>query len=325
MENVYLTVGITTRNRSHALFQCVKSVLEKLGDLASEILIVDDTSDVPAIQQLEEQFISAIPGHLRVIRQTDCEGYIVARNRIAREAKHALILFLDDDTVILDRHAVETAVQTLTGDDQLVTIAFAQAQANGEPWPPEMQPSTVDYPCYVPSYIGFAHLMRRSVFNSFGGYKELFHFYGEEKEFCLRALDNGYYVVYQPNARIAHIPDPSGRDTIRYVRQYTRNDCFNAIYNHPWLLVVARLIPRLVLYRRICNRHVQVDDPTGRQWLCSQIYTHLRTLLANRKPVSLRTLLMWRRLRLNPPPYRPSTSAIAENRTNQAGNDLSAS
>ena len=63
-----------------------------------------------------------------------------------------------------------------------------------------------------PCFIGFAHLLRRSLFIEMEGYRSLFKFYGEEKEYCLRLLDRGISVVYLPKARIAHLPDPSGID-----------------------------------------------------------------------------------------------------------------
>jgi hypothetical protein len=44
------------------------------------------------------------------------------------------------------------------------------------PWHEGMQPGRGRVPSYVASFIGFAHLLRRSVFLSLGGYRANFVF-----------------------------------------------------------------------------------------------------------------------------------------------------
>ena len=87
--------------------------------------------------------------------------------------------------------------------------------------------------CYVPSFIGFAHLVRRETFVAIGGYRESFEFYGEEKDYCRRLIDAGFRTVYLPDALVMHEPDQAGRSKQRYLRYVTRNDCLNALYNDP--------------------------------------------------------------------------------------------
>ena len=76
--------------------------------------------------------------------------------------------------------------------------------------PVSMQPGRAQVPALVPSYIGFAHLLRVDTFRAHGGYREMLIFYGEEKELCMRLWDAGSKVVYLPDALIAHVPDRSG-------------------------------------------------------------------------------------------------------------------
>ncbi len=138
----------------------------------------------------------------------------MARNAIVRRARTALVLMLDDDTVVRDEKAIADAIDVLSNRASIGAVGFAQAESDGSPWPASAQPSVADYPCLVPAFIGFAHLLRRDAFLEVGGYREAFYFYGEEKDFCLRLLDAGWEVAYLPHARVVHLPDPAGRSAV---------------------------------------------------------------------------------------------------------------
>jgi GT2 family glycosyltransferase len=161
-----------------------------------------------------------------------------------------------------------------------------------------MQPSTAMNPVIVPAFIGFAHLVRRSIFCELSGYRESFEFYGEEKELCLRLLDAGYKTVYLPEARVAHVIDRGSRDLRRYLRMVSRNDCLNTLYNDPIMRVLWMLPARVALYFRM-RRHWKISDPGGAFWLVRNIAGHLPDVLQRRKPVSRATLARWRQLQRN--------------------------
>jgi GT2 family glycosyltransferase len=229
---------------------------------------------------------------------------VVGRNRLVREASAAAVLLLDDDTCILSRESIDQALAVLAGDPRVGAVAFAQAEADGRPWPARMQPSPVTLPCVVASFIGFAHLVRRDVFLAVGGYREDFNYIGEEKELCLRLLDAGYCTVYLPAARVSHVPDPSGRDPARSLRFTVRNDCLTALYNDPLPRVLWIVPARYLLYFRM--RHTwRVRDPWGWLWIARELIGRVRAIAARRRPVSRATLETWRKLKASPIPYSP--------------------
>lgn len=289
-----LTIGITTRNRPQALETCLRS-LDALDALAPEILLFDDGSDPPAST-------AASPLDVRVLRDPASPGYIVGRNRLVREAAAPFVLLLDDDTRILPDESVARALAVLERDPQAAAVAFAQAEADGRPWPETMQAARVDYACVVPSFIGFAHLVRRDVFLRLRGYREDFIFYGEEKDFCLRLIDAGYRTVYLPDARVSHLPDAGGRSLTRYLRFVARNDCLTALYNDPFPRVLWTLPGRFFLYFRM-RRGWRVDDPWGWWWLAREVAGVASRPGFARTPVSRATVRRWRALRLAPPRY----------------------
>jgi GT2 family glycosyltransferase len=285
-----LTVGITTKNRQEALTTCLAS-LDVLRALAPEILVFDDGSDPPAST-----------GQALVLRDDASPGYIVGRNRLVRAASAPRVLLLDDDTRVFSRESIEQALDVLDADPRVAAVAFAQAEADGSPWPSDMQPSPATYSCIVPSFIGFAHLLRRDVFLALGGYREDFIYYGEEKDFCLRLLDAGYRTVYLPGARVGHIPSPAGRSRTRYLRFVVRNDCLNALYNDPIPRVLWTVPVRYLLYFRM-RRGWKIRDPWGWLWIAGELTPHAARALFRRHPVSRATIRLWQRLKKSPIPY----------------------
>ena len=155
-----LSVGITTRNRPDALAACLDS-LDVIRELAPDVLVIDDGSDARV----------AAPAAVRVIRDGSSPGYIVGRNRLVREARAPLVLLLDDDVRLLSEASVTRALAVLERDATVGAVAFAQAEADGRPWPVAMQPSRAEFAAVIPSFIGFAHLLRRDTFLALGGYR----------------------------------------------------------------------------------------------------------------------------------------------------------
>lgn len=292
-----LTVGITTRNRPASLQRCVES-LRHLDHLAPEVLIFDDASEIPAAS------LTSGP-RLRVIRDDRAPGCIVGRNLLVRAASSSLVLLLDDDAALIDGASVERAIAVAESDSQVAAVAFAQANADGTAWPEAMQPGRGRLPRYVPTFIGFAHLVKRDVFLKLGGYRDRFVFYGEEKEYCLRLLDHGLRVVYLPDALVIHAQDAAGRSPQRYLRYVTRNDCLNAIYNEPLWRAIWLVPARLGLYFRMRSRW-GIDDPQGPRWILSELAANAGPALRARKPVSRRTRALWQRLRDHDQPYEIS-------------------
>jgi GT2 family glycosyltransferase len=292
-----LTIGITTRNRPDALAACLAS-LSAIAHLDPEVFVFDDGSQPPADAQFPGNGTKA-----RLIRDDHSPGYIVGRNRLVRQAAGEFVLLLDDDAKLIDAAAIDQAIAVLRGDRAVGAVAFAQAEADGRPWPAPMQPSLAQTPALVPSFIGFAHLIRRDSFLALGGYREAFESYGEEKEYCLRLLDAGLHTVYLPHALVAHVVDPHSRDQRRYLRFVARNDCLNSLLNDPATRLVWMLPARYALYFQM-RRGWNIRDPWGGVWLLSEIVSQVPAVWKARRPVSRETLKEWRALKNEQRAYR---------------------
>lgn len=297
-----LTVGVATKNRPEALVRCLRS-LRLLGGLLAEAVVVDDGSDPPVEGPALAALAADLPPELRFIRHDASRNLSTCRNRIAREAHTPWVLNLDDDAFIVTREAVERAVRVLEADDSVAAVAFPQCDADGVPYDPAAQPLAVDYPAYAPTFIGYAHLLRREAFLAVGGFRERMGINGEEKELCLRLLDRGWRVVYLPDACIAHVADQGNRDQRRYLQQVARNDVLAALYDQPFPLVMAGAAVRLWRYFPM-RKGWKIHDPGGFGTLVRGLARELPGALRERRPVRWSTLRQWREMTSSAPePY----------------------
>lgn len=298
-----LTVGIATRNRPEALVRCLRS-LRLLDGILAEAIVVDDGSEPPVEGVATAALAADLPPDARFIRNDASLNLAASRNRIAREAKTPWVLNLDDDAFIVTREAVEAAIQVLESDPGVAAVAFPQCDADGKPYAPAAQPLPVDYPAYAPTFIGYAHLLRRDAFLAVGGFRERLGINGEEKELCLRLLDRGWRVVYLPGAPIGHVADNAGRDPRRYLHQTVRNNTLSSLYDEPFPLVLAGTALRLYSYYPM-RRGWKIHDPGGMGTILRTLARDLPQVWRERRPVRWETVRRWRAMTraLDPEPY----------------------
>ena len=297
-----IAVGIASRGRPDSLARCIAS-LATIDDMVDEVLVVDDGSPDPLEPRVRAQLSAEAQRKLRMIRFEPGRGLAAARSECVRRAHAPWVLSLDDDAVVISRDAVHAAVRTIAADAGVFAVAFAQSDASGEPWPAGAQPAQVAYPCYTASFIGFAHLVRREAFVALGGFREQLIINGEERELCLRALDAGLAVVYLPDARVAHLADPTGRDVRRYLHLTVRNGVMASLYDDPLPMLCLRVPARLLAYFRM-RRGWGVHDPWGFVAILRWLARDLGSALRQRKPVRWATIRRWRRLAREAPAYR---------------------
>ncbi|HYH78919.1 MAG TPA: glycosyltransferase [Longimicrobium sp.] len=314
-----VTVGIATRNRIEALVRGLRS-LRLLDGLAAEAVVVDDASDAP-VEGPARAALAGEPGPpVRFIRHDASRSTSACRNRIVREAATPWVLNLDDDAFIVTREAVEMAVRVMEADPEVAVVAFAQCDADGVPYHPSAQPLPVDYPAYVPAFIGFAALVRREAFLAVGGFRERLGINGEEKEICLRLLDRGWRVVYLPAARVGHVAAQAGRDARRYLHQTVRNNALSAMYDEPFPLVLAGTALRLYSYFHM-RRGWKIHDPGGLGTIVRGLARDFPAVMREREPVRWATIRRWRAMNRNPPePYRIPAADLVDDAPADRGN-----
>ncbi|MBW3572291.1 MAG: glycosyltransferase [Gemmatimonadetes bacterium] len=294
-----LTVGICTRDRHASLLRCVRSLRHAEG-LIERVFVADDASAAPVEPALGAEL--GDDARLTVLRAEAPIGPTAGRNRICRQAATPFILYLDDDAALLPGNAVRDALAVLQADPSVAAVAFAQADQEGRLYPPGAQPSPATEPALVRTFIGFAHLIRADALRAAGGYREILQIMGEERELTLRLLDAGYRVVYLPDAAVAHLADPSGRDPKRFLHLTVRNDALSGLLNEPLPVALGMLVPRLLRYFPM-RRHWGGEDPGGFRRIVRALADAAPRVRRERRAVRWSTLRTWMEL-AESPPYR---------------------
>ena len=306
-EQSQLTVSISTCNRPNDLIECLKSI-GLLKNLKFDIIVVDDASDQLIANHIASNIDADLARKIKVIRYEENKNYIVARNQMAREAQSPYILSLDDDAMLFDAESIYQAVEILEQDPQVGAVALSELNKDGGMHPSFMQPAPITYNCYVPSFIGYGHILRRDLFLKLGGYREIFQSLGEESEYCKRMLDNGFGVVYIPSAKVIHNFSPTSRIKINAFRNSIRNRCFDAIYNEPLPIMLLTLTANMLTYFRsyeLAYRDASLPVLEGKYWLIEQLISNLSLLWSERKSLKLSTYYLWYNLRKDWPAYIP--------------------
>ena len=93
-----LSVIVATRNRAHAITECLESIAASLANAApldAEIVVVDNGSQ-DATSSVVEQWATGCAFPVRLVVEPRA-GLSVARNRALRTAQGELLVFTDDD------------------------------------------------------------------------------------------------------------------------------------------------------------------------------------------------------------------------------------
>lgn len=225
------TVVITTRNRCEELRRALISCMTQHVDGRTiEVLVVDDNSDDTTRSMITAEFPS-----VRLIHKTSDPGYIVSRNLAARLAKAPIIVSIDDDAVFTTPDVV---LQTLKDFDDPRIGAVAIPHVHVTDGPVEHHRSPAADCVYVgPTFTGTAHALRRDLFLSLGGYREVLVHQGEELDFCCRLLNAGYLVRLGNSAPIHHFPS-----LLRNYRRQLYYGARNAVLI-TWLNAPLRFMP----------------------------------------------------------------------------------
>ncbi|MBR9803631.1 glycosyltransferase [bacterium] len=225
------SVVITTKDRRDDLRSALRSCVEQTGVL--ETVIIDDGSTDGTSEMVAEEFPD-----VRIVRHERSTGLIVARNNLATLAKGDILFSIDDDAIFTSPGIVGDVLKIFDAPRVgAVAIPYIDVKKS-----PEVRQQAPDHTQYwvTDRYIGTAHAVRKALFLQLGGYRELFFHQGEERDFCARLLEAGYFVRLAHTAPIHHFESPK-RDTTRMDLYGRRNDILFSWLNDHWTRLPIQL------------------------------------------------------------------------------------
>lgn len=205
-------------NRLDLTYACLEALYENTEDY--ELIVVDNGST---------DLVRDLDGPDILIRNAENRGFGVACNQGARLASGDVLVFLNSDTEprpgwlkpLLDALKgpdVVVAGSMLTYPDGRIQHAGIETRGSGASW----EPFNVQEPRPfgdVKAVTGACMAVKREVFRELGGFDETYWNGGEDVDFCFRARDAGYRVVYTPDSIVVHHESASGPERWSRVRE----------------------------------------------------------------------------------------------------------
>lgn len=217
MTNVlpFVTVIIPNHDGIGFLDRCFSSLSQTDYPKSNyEVILVDNGSEDQSIEYVKKKF-----PWVRVLALNRNYGYTGGNNRGVHLAKGELVAFLNNDTAV-DSKWLRELVNVMLFDNR---VAICGSQVVLLDKPDHIQYSggflnlvggALFYPFHrskpdrdfylVGSICGASFLIRKTVFETLGGFDESFFMYSEENDLCLRAWICGYRVVYVPRSIVHH-------------------------------------------------------------------------------------------------------------------------
>ena len=164
-----------------------------------------------------------------------------------------MLAALDNDAEFDDSQTLARAVEALDQDHDLAAIGFRiLVHATGGDdltswgYPRTLLPRAGDT-FEAATFVGAGHAIRRAAWDDAGGYDESLFFCWEEFDFCLRAIQRGWRIVYRGDLVIRHKVSPERRVAWTGARwfHFVRNRLYIA---RKWGASWPELMPRYVGY-----------------------------------------------------------------------------
>lgn len=209
--------------------------LASAGDAFSEIIVLDMASDPP---------LTPRPG-VRWIRLDENAGVATGRNHLAERASAEVLVFLDDDAVLLS-NPVPRLLELFSSHDRLGAVAFKITRVGGVIEPSEFPfrgaPRHVDEPRPCAYFVGAGYAVSKQALDVVGGYDASFFYSTEEVDLSFNLFREGWELRYEPSIVVEHRPSAHGRSIRPQVpAMRARNRWILAKRHLPWPLAVVHV------------------------------------------------------------------------------------
>jgi len=244
------TIFIPTYNDETDLSACLESIRNLDYPKAKlEIIIWDNASDDSTVKMIEERFAEMKNDGwlgLSLIEHDRNEGSYIPYNLVLPKLSQSTqyILGLDAD-IELSRDTLKNLIEVAKGKHVAVVGARSvfydspEMTAHGagfvNRWTGMYNEEDALEKIKCDYVIGCCWLLKKSIFEQLAGFDRDYYICHWEVDYCLRAIEKGYSIIYEPKAVVKHKILPAG--SINKERLYYL--CRNKI------LLIKKLLPPL--------------------------------------------------------------------------------
>ncbi len=168
-----------------------------------EVIVVDNNSTDGSREMLENSGLD-----IRLIKLEENKGVAGGRNIGIKTAKGDFIFFLDDDAIIDTVNGIELLVNKMREVPKMGVICCKIVNYHTKGienfYFRQADKKSIEREFYVTDFSGGASIIRRSIMDKVGCYREDSLRQMEEADLSYRILDAGYYILYYPKVMILH-------------------------------------------------------------------------------------------------------------------------
>jgi GT2 family glycosyltransferase len=235
IDSPVLSICIVNLRARDYLRACLESIYQSPQRVPFEIIVVDNASGDGSVEMLSECF-----PQVNVIVNDRNLGYTAPMNQALRAARGSYCVQLNPDTLVLPG-ALDTLYAYMQAHPQVGictpkvlnrdrTLQKQCRRSAAGPWDTltyftglsRAFPRSKTFAGYLMTYIdedqvheaeavsGSCMFIRRAVLDQIGLLDELFFAYQEDADFCFRARQAGWKIIYNPHAQIVHYGGEGG-------------------------------------------------------------------------------------------------------------------
>jgi hypothetical protein len=246
---VDVTISIVNWNTKDELRACLESVLAQ-DSISFEVIVVDNASSDGTADMVKSDF----GGRVKLIENGANLGFGTAHNQSISESQGRFVLLLNPDSRLLERDVLAKMAKYMDENSEVGMLGPKVLNPDGN-----LQFSARHFPTmfaaifrhtifgklfpdnrFVRQYLmtdwkhdevtevdwvsGSALMARRDTFQKIGLLDERFFMYLEDVDWCKRAKDAGWKVVYFPMASVSHrIGAASDQNPIPMIKQHHKS------------------------------------------------------------------------------------------------------
>ncbi len=213
-----VSILIPTKNNLKILKRCIESIEKKTNYSNKEIIVIDNDSDDFNVKQYFDKITH------KVIIFKENFNFSKMNNLAVKQSTGDLLLFLNDDTKVLDPNWLDELVsicmqsdvgavgpKLIFSDDtiQHAGMVFLKTGAGFHPGI-RLEKNTnahhniLNVMCDYSAVTGACLLVKKEVFDKVGGFDNQFDVYYGDSDLCLKIKDAGFRVIYTPFTKLLH-------------------------------------------------------------------------------------------------------------------------
>jgi len=276
-----VSVVIVNWNTRDILRNCLKSIYEQTGDVALEVIVIDNASSDGSAEMVRKNFPK-----VSLIENSENRGFAAANNQGITIAKGRYVLLLNSDTIILD-NAIDKTLSFADAHPEAGVVG-CQVWENSE----TIQMTCFRFPSVFNLFLSafwlnkiFKHnrilgrewmlwwgrdserevdvisgsfmFVRRKAIDEAGLMDEDYFLYYEETDWCYRFANAGWKILFWPGAKILHWHggrNSSKQEALKMFVQFQKSLLIFFRKHYGWLnCITARLLLIMSFGLRCCS------------------------------------------------------------------------